>query len=304
MTVLRITLFGELQIARDDVPLTSHVTHTTQALLAYLLLQPRRAQPREVLADVLWSERSQEQARSCLSTALWRLRRILEPEGTPAGTYLIAQPSGEVSFNWQSAHWLDMAAFENKARQGLARPYEILTVEEAHQLEEAVQLYIGDLLEGFYADWALRERERLRSLYLNTLAHLMRFYQRQALFEKGLLYGQKILDIDPLREEVHRDMMRLYAANGQRPLAIRQYQLCCDLLARELGIAPMDETQSLYAHLIAEQPAVPAIDHLSDPSQVVQTLQQLQLTSRHLERAHLQIQNAIRVIERIGRLVE
>jgi DNA-binding SARP family transcriptional activator len=303
MTILQIMLFGELQLARDDLPLAPHFTHTVQTLFAYLLLQPQRAQPREVLADILWSERSQERARSCLSTALWRLRRILEPDGTPPGTYLIASPAGEVGFNWQSDHWLDVSAFENKARQGLARPLEILTMTEAQHLEDALQLYTGELLEGFYADWALRERERLRSLYLNTLAHLMRFYQQQGVYDKGLVYGQRILELDPLREEVHRDLMRLYVANGQRPLAIRQYQVCCNLLAEELGITAMEETQALYAQ-IADEQAPTMANHTSDPSNISQTLQQLRLTSRNLERAHVQIQDAIHLIERLNRPVD
>jgi two-component SAPR family response regulator len=205
-----------------------------------------------------------------------------------------------VGFNWQSDHWLDVSAFENKARQGLARPLEILTLPEAQHLEDALQLYTGELLEGFYADWALRERERLRSLYLNTLAHLMRFYQQQGVYDKSLLYGQKILDLDPLREEVHRDMMRLYVAHGQRPLAIRQYQVCCNLLAEELGITAMEETRTLYAQIADEQMPCPAC-RTSDPSHVAQTLQQLRLTSRNLERAHVQVQDAIRLIERLSR---
>jgi DNA-binding SARP family transcriptional activator len=196
-----------------------------------------------------------------------------------------------------------VSAFETKTRQGLARPLEILTAEEAQRLEDAVQLYTGELLEGFYTDWALRERERLRGLYLNTLAHLMRFYQQQGVYDKGLWYGQKILDLDPLREEVHRDMMRLYVANGQRPLAIRQYQLCCNLLAEELGIRAMEETQTLYAQIADEQMPSPA-SRTSDPSSVTQTLQQLRLTSRNLERAHIQIQDAIHLIERLSRPVD
>jgi len=135
---------------------------------------------------------------------------------------------------------------------------------------------------------------------LNTLAHLMRFYQQQRVYDKGLLYGQKILELDPLREEVQRDMMRLYVANGQRPLAIRQYQMCCNLLAEELGITPMEETQALYAQIADEQIPGP-LGHASDPSDVAQTLQQLRSTSRNLERAQVQVQDAIRLIERLSR---
>ncbi len=75
MSILRISLFGDMHITHDDGPAITNVTRTTQALLAYLLLRPHRPQPRDILADVFWGDRSQERARSSLKTALWELLR-------------------------------------------------------------------------------------------------------------------------------------------------------------------------------------------------------------------------------------
>jgi DNA-binding SARP family transcriptional activator len=173
-----------------------------------------------------------------------------------------------------------------------------MQLDDACNLEVAASLYTGELLEGFYYDWALRERERLRYVYLNSLAHLMQFYRRQRLYDKGLEAGRKILDLDPLHEEIHREMMQLYAESGQRALAIRQYESCCDSLHAELGILPMDETQALYTQ-IAPESCHPG---RSAPARVLpsawQPLKQLRMTLRNLDRVHDQLQQTIQLMEK------
>ena len=260
MSSLRISLFGPFEIFHPDYPQDARLSRTSQVLFAFLLLKRSRPQPRELLANLLWGEKTQEQARSCLNTALWRLRGTLEPEGVPHGKYLIANSSGEISFNFKSEYWLDVQEFEDHLITAFGREAESLTMlkdyaedgsqEHLEVLENVVKLYKGDLLEGFYDDWALSERERLRALFLSGLSSLMRIYKKRGDFERSLAYGQQILSIDPLHEDIHREVIRLYAQNGQRSLAIRQYKTCRELLAEELGIAPMPETQAIYQQII------------------------------------------------------
>ena len=78
MSSLRVFLFGGFQLAHDDNPTAnSKITRGVKALLAYLLLFRHRMHPREVLAGVFWGDHSEDRARSCLSTAIWRLRQAL-----------------------------------------------------------------------------------------------------------------------------------------------------------------------------------------------------------------------------------
>ncbi len=220
MGVLRITLMGQVEVAHADLPSKLTVTRLGQGLLAYLLLHRHRSHHRETLAGIFWGDHSQQRARGCLNTALWRLRQVLEPEGIPRGTYLQTKATGEIRFNPASDYWLDVAVFEGQIDRVLAKPADAMDTADADMLENALQLYTGDLLEGFFDDWVLREQERLRRLYLNGLAHLMHYYKHREAYQEGLACGQQILDQNPLREEIHREMIRLYLASGQRTSAL------------------------------------------------------------------------------------
>lgn len=248
MAALRIQLFGTVQVSHDGRPQDARLIHAVQSLLAWLLLHRQKLHARETLAALFWGDQSEQRARSCLSTALWRLRLVLEPEGVPRGTYLIAR-SAVVGFNSASEYWLDIAAFEDGIGRHLPAPARTGRTPDWPGAENAVAHYTGDLLEGFYDDWALRERERLRILYLDSLGALLRHHSRTGALEQALRCGQQILALDPLREEIHREVIRLHVRNGHRALAFKQYERCRAVLADELGVAPMEETRALRAEL-------------------------------------------------------
>lgn len=300
MTLLRIALLGSVTIARDNLPAPLRVTRTGQTLLAYLLVNGRRQHPRDVLSALLWGDQSQTQAQRCLNTALWRLRSQLEPAGVPRGAYLTTSADGAVGFNWDSEHWYDVGLFETQMQAALARPLDRMERSDARLIEAAADLYHGDLLEGFYDHWALAERERLCCLYLNGLSRLMRYYAQRSEYEASLACGLKVLQHDPLREEIQREVMRLYLATGQRAQAARQYETCRALLADELGIAPMAETQALF-HQIAlaamdPAPADPATPASADLAEVQQ---QLQEAVQMLNQTREQFQSVMLLLEQL-----
>jgi DNA-binding SARP family transcriptional activator len=124
----------------------------------------------------------------------------------------------------------------------------------------------------------------------------MRYHSGQGSYEQGIYYGRKILDIDPLREEVHREVMRLLDQNGERPQAIRQYESCRQILAQELEIQPMLETQTLYKQLFTAngQLALPASNKAGEgqPENLQQALRQLDQALLSLEEVRGQLNHA------------
>lgn len=246
MTPLRLQLFGHVRVTLPGRSTEARLGRAARSLLAYLLLDRRHLHSREALRGVFWGDATEERARSCLSTALWRLRQTLEPTGVPRGTHLLTTPAGEVGFNAGSPHWLDVAEFEEVARQVTARPFHSASAGEAARLEGALALCTGDLLEGFYEEWALAERERLRRLHLESLSWLMRYQGFYGGYDRAIALGQEVLRREPAREEVHREVMRLYLETGQRSLAARQYELCRGAVRRHLGSEPTPETRALY----------------------------------------------------------
>jgi DNA-binding SARP family transcriptional activator len=299
MTALSIYLFGSVQVVRDE-SYPVNLRPTAKAMLAFLLLNGRPGSQqlghrREVLADRFWGKQEERQARRSLSTTLWRLRRELEPDDTPKGTYLIAPPTGEVGFNFKSDHWLDIIAFESKVAAGMARPVGEMEPEDAQALEEAHLLYRGELLEDCYGDWVYRERERL------NLPRLMRYYEHHGRYQKSLACALNILAIDPLREQVHRHIMRLHASNGQRALAVQQYELCRQILAEELGIQPMAETQALNREILSADNRLPsqAEPISNNPGALQMAFQQLKAAMRSVDEAQTQLRQARKLVARL-----
>jgi DNA-binding SARP family transcriptional activator len=254
MVSLRVILFGCPRVSRNPDGAEVKLTRIVQILLAYLLLQRQRSHSREVLAGTLWSDNGQKSARACLNTALWRLRNAIEGYAHPDSPFLLMTQHGEVRFNSSSSYWLDVEVFENLLDRLPSHTSQGVDEAQIQQAEQAVALYQGDLMEGYYEDWILRERERLRNRYLSSLAYLMSAHRLNRNLEASLEYGNKILQQEPLREEIHREMMRLYAQAGQRALAIQQYEMCRTVLKDELDISPMPETERLF-RTITQGPA-------------------------------------------------
>lgn len=256
MSNLTVRLFGGVHLLRPD---HSEITlqPSVQIFLAYLLLNRERFHCRELLSTQFWGDRDDNHARRCLNTTLWRLRQELEPEGTPRGTFVQTTPGGEIGLNFHGDIWLDVAVFEEKVRGGLVYSPDAVEPAIAHQLEEAVELYVGDLLEASYDDWVLAQRERLRGLYTKCLIWLMHYHRIRCAYESSIWYGRKVVEMDPLREEIHRELMELYELNGERSQALRQYDNCRETLARELATEPLPEIQLLYRQLLAVPTAAP-----------------------------------------------
>ncbi|MGA5761786.1 AfsR/SARP family transcriptional regulator [Nonomuraea bangladeshensis] len=225
------------------------------SLLAYLVLRRERPQPRDVVAAAFWGDLPAAEARRRLNTALWRLRRVIEPPHVPRGTYLLVEPSGAMAFNRHSDAAVDVALFESAVTPALG-PGRV-SAADAERLAGAVGLYVGDLLEGAYDDWVVLERERLRELHLSALARLASWHRSAGDLDTALRFGQAILDREPLREDVHRMMIEMHAEAGRRAQALRQYKICREILARELGVDPLPETAAAAARVATGTPLGP-----------------------------------------------
>ena len=152
-----------------------------------------------------------------------------------------------------SSLWLDVAAFENASNSTKNVGGSKLDECEANRLMDAVQLYRGDLLEGWYQDWCLFERERLQNLYLSMLDKLICYCEAHQLYQSGVEYGERILRIDRAHERTHQRMLRLLYLSGDRGGALRQYRRCISALAEELGVNPGKQTIELYEQICGER---------------------------------------------------
>lgn len=247
---LEIFTLGGVRILRDGELLRSLSTRKTEALLIYLA-STRRPQPREVLADLFWDERSQSQAMANLRVVLTTLRQVL-------GDSIIISRN-QVELNPAAPVWLDATELENSLEA--VRKQGGLSPSTAEQASAALALYRGDFLQGFsvfdcrrFEDWGVRERERLHRLAVDGLSELLTYQIERQGYQQGMANASRLLELDPLMEAAHRQMMRLLTYSGQRAAALNQYETCQKLLQDELEVEPSVETRELYEQIKSGQP--------------------------------------------------
>lgn len=264
--MLRIWLFGSLCVANDAAgERITAVSGRCGSLLAYLALGRGRYFSRTELLGTLWPERMASMTAGSFNTALWRLRRLVECPPFQHGELIASDRRGAIGLNGSQEVWLDIEEFERRIASGLSRPIEQLGDAEVADLRAGVALYKSDILMEFTDDWALREREKHRRHYLNALWRLMQLSTIRGEYGEGIRHAQSILDCDTLREDVHRELMQLFVLSGQRAQALRQFEICRDMLRRELAIQPMRETLALYRQI-----ADSAIGGGGEPAQAMQ----------------------------------
>lgn len=293
MSSLQIRLFGSLELRRDGEQATRFPTQSVKLLFSYLLLHRHALHAREYLAGLLWGDRDRLRARHALNTALWRLHGVLNGDTRQRNSYLLVD-SQSIGFNQHSGVTLDIADFEDRctlADQLGAYPSE----QQAALYRQVIALYRSDLLIDCYEDWCLVERQRLQHMYLRALSRLFAFHTARHEHDAAIEIGHRILACDPLREEVHRDLIRSYLAAQQPAAALQQYRGCETLLARELGIAPMPETQALLSEILTP----PQASFVQPTTTVASALAQLQAAVVTLEAARLRVEQATDLVERV-----
>lgn len=264
MSQLRISLFGKLSVRAGDQPVRGFELQKIQELLAYLLLYRNRLHHREKLADLLWPNNSTSQSKKYLRQTLWQIQSLLDQLHLQDSHILQIDPSW-LRVNGAAALWVDISEFEAAFELVKGQSGATLDGVQARTLRRAVQLYAGDLLEGWYQDWCIFERERFHNLYLAALDKLMGYCEARAEYEAGIAYGYQILRSDPARERTHRRLMRLIYLTGDRTGALRQYQRCAGILRAELDIAPSQRTAALYQQIQADQPLIPNVFPANEP---------------------------------------
>ena len=249
MTTVRISLLGGVDVRLVDGSEVRVASRKALALLTYLARRPGASHSRDKLAALLWGDVANERARHSLRQALATIRAGLAPAMTP----VLGEHGDQVALDSVAAD-VDVARFERLLQDG-----------SMEALDRGSALYRGELAEGLavsepaFEEWLVSERVRLRELAVDGLNRLLNLQMRAARVEGAIQTAVRLLALDPLQEPVHRTLMRLYATQGRRGAALRQYQACLAVIRKELGVEPEADTRALYLRLL-QQPAAPAAD--------------------------------------------
>jgi predicted ATPase/DNA-binding SARP family transcriptional activator len=258
MQPLALTLFGSFEAATPTHSLRLP-TDKTRALLAYLALTPDTPLRREMLAGLLWPEQAEALARQNLRKTAGRLKQAIHEHAPELAGRLLALTKQTIMLHSGECA-VDVGAFRGHIDTARRHAHASLSQCAAclAGLEAAAALYRqGELLAGLslpdaapFEEWLLMQRENLRLQQLTALHQLTGAYEQQGDFERARQYAQWQIQHEPWREEAHRQLMRLLAAQGHRAEAIAQYHACRRILEAELGVAPSAETEALLTQVM------------------------------------------------------
>jgi WD40 repeat protein/DNA-binding SARP family transcriptional activator len=270
MDVLEVNLLGLFRIKSDAQNLADAIPEKARALLTYLALEG--AQPRSILTALLWPYLPQDSAFDNLRKTIYRLRQRLQESIPNTADPLIADRQN-VQLDPQRTV-VDVLRFESLLAECDRHAHrEVATCDEClARLTHAVELYQGELLAGFglgdapaFEEWLLLRRETLQYQALLALGQLATAWEARGDFERSYSYCSRALTLDPLREELHRQQMRLLVRLGRRHQALQQYESCRRLLREEMGIEPDAETVALFEQIRRGALPPPAAPLLATP---------------------------------------
>jgi TolB-like protein/Tfp pilus assembly protein PilF len=235
MTQVRLTLLGGFAARRSDGAVVELTTRKAEALLAVLACRAGEPQRRDWLTALVWSGRSDQQARHSLSQALSDLRRAFGDR--PA---VLAARRDAVTLEAAAAE-VDVLEFQRLAAG-----------DAVEDLCKAADLYRGRLLDGFrlreaaFEEWLALERARLHELAVATLRNLAQQQSARGDPDAAADALSRALALDPLAEELYRRLVRLHLDQGAYNAAIRRYRECAGILKRSIDMIPEPATTALY----------------------------------------------------------
>lgn len=250
--LLDIQCLGSFRVRLGGRLLTARHFRRRQALTVFKILIAHRGHrvTSEFLTECLWPEVEPETAKNRLWVAIHDLRRTLKPQKGKQPE-IIRTDGQSYYFNTLAPQRLDADEFVRGMKEGKELEAGGNEDKALNAYKKAARLYRGAFMEEeSYCDWCSTEREYLREVYFSLLKRIANLYEGKKDYEKAINYYRLALSQDNLREELHRSLMSCLWQAGRGDEALVQYKKCREILSKELGVEPLEETRALYRKIL------------------------------------------------------
>jgi len=237
---VEVYAFGEGQVVRDGDLVQSSDWQAAMAKEMFFYLLLHGPSSRDEIGLVFWPDLPTKKMVDNFHTTIYRMRKAV-------GSDVVVAEDGLYRLGIL-AYWFDVEEFERLVERARLLPPHDWQAEDLWR--RAVMLYRGDFLPEVDRLWVVPKREALREAQLDALVGLGRCYDTRKRVDEAVSWYRRALAVDPLRDDVHLRLMRCYVKAGRRAEALVQYRHCCEILERELGIAPSGELEALYREIV------------------------------------------------------
>jgi len=250
-----LRLFGGISLSGVSGEPINLSLRKGEALIAYLAVAPTQRCTRDQLATLLWSDSTA----SCAQQSLRQTRLSLLRDLSDHNLSILTFDRREVRLE-SSALKVDAVEFIH-----------LVEAEDQVSLAHAAALYRGDFIDGCevtseaFEEWLRPTRAWYRDRAETALFRLIALQDETGNAEAAINTAKRLLTINPLREDVHRWLIRAFMNKGQRSSALGTYEACRAILRRELDVDPEEETTALYKEILSRKALPRDRDRVENP---------------------------------------
>lgn len=171
---------------------------------------------RQVAADLLWPDVSEECGRASLRRSLWQVHRGW-----------VNSVDGEL-------------VLDAECDLPRARECAVAAISGRPLAFDEIDLLASDLLPGWHDEWAIEASEEFRTLRVQALEAACRTFVAHGNLPLAIQAGAAAVAAEPLRESASEVLIEAHLAQHNRYEALRCYKALARRLGEELGVAPME----------------------------------------------------------------
>ena len=252
ITDLTIKLLGYAEICRDpSKPFAPDAWTTRRArdIFCYIATRKYRRVPKDVLIEAFWGDEDFDAIEKNFHPTISHIRKALNSRQAFKQNFIVFR-DGAYQLNPEFSYRIDTEDFVNFIAAAETAKKSDDSDALRKNLESAYQLYRGEFMDGLYEDWAEEQRPFYREQFSRVLNALAKLSVSDKRWTDALKFANEILAIDPYREDLHRLVMKVLAAQSKPAAVKKHYEDIQELLKQELGIEPAAQTRKLFKELM------------------------------------------------------
>ncbi len=250
---VKVYTLGPFAVLRDGQPLpfSGKAQRKPMELLKALIVFGASAVPVDALIHALWPEPHEGDSQKVFDITLHRLRKLMGEDAA------ITLTDRRVSLN-PALVWLDTRCFEQRLAPLAASTWDSAPAEPpGHSLVEQAAPGLLDLYRGAFmagepdSPWTLAMRDRLAAQFRRYLLRLGRHFEAGGRWAEAVRVYERGVELEPLAEELYRQLMVCLHQQGQHAHAVEVYRRCRHMLSVMLGVKPSRQTEEAYQAVMA-----------------------------------------------------
>lgn len=252
ITDLTINVLGHVEIFRDPArPFAADAwtTRRSRDIFCYIATSRHRRVGKDVLIDAFWPDEDLETVEKNFHPTISHIRKALNSRQAFKQNFLVFR-DGAYQLNPEMSYSIDSEDFERLIAEAEVAKREKDAKTLRQSLDAAYALYRGEFMSGVYESWAEERRGFYTEQFGRVLAALAKLSFAEKRWSSVLKYGNQVLKDDPFREDIHRLMLKVFAAQSKPGAVKKHFDDLQVLLKKDLGVEPAAETRKLFQELM------------------------------------------------------